>query len=164
MLGSGIESVEPADADERRIPITGLHAAALRAVLTRRTADFRELLGQLESQDDYEGFARLLYAAFIDAVDEHFTRDGETAGDAAVIEFVGELRAENTHIIDDIEPSVAERMVSYALGRASLDGIDSSARMRYAATILAQLAEDDYPGEIAPNRFMARARREAEDW
>jgi hypothetical protein len=127
-------SVEPADADERRIPITGLHAAALRALATRRADDFGELIGQLESQDDYEGFARLLYAAFFEAVDRRFTRDGETAGDAAVIEFVGELRAENAHALDDIDPSVAERLIEYALGRGSLDGIEDPDRMRSAST------------------------------
>lgn len=156
--------MESAEAEERRIPITGLHAAALRALLGRRADDFRELIGQLESQDDYEGYARILYAAFFEAVDRRFTRDGETAGDAAVIEFVGELRAENLQIRDELDPSVAERMLAYVLGCGSLDGIEDAARMRCASTIVVELAEDDYAGEIALNRFVARARRMAEDW
>lgn len=102
--------MEAVNANDRRIPITGLHAAALRA------------------------------------------------------EFVGELGAENSHMLDDIDPSIAERMLSYALGRGSIADIDSAARMRYASTILVQLAEDDYLSEIALNRFVVRARRMAEDW
>jgi hypothetical protein len=149
------------DAIERRVPITGLHVAAVRALVTRRNDDYRELSKQIESEDDCEGFARLLFSAFFEAVDRRFA---QKEGDAAVIEFVAHMRAEKTHILDDIDPSVAERLITYTLGRGELGDIDGAAKNSHLVMILVHLVEDLPPGGAALDRLLATARRDAEEW
>ncbi|SFN63221.1 hypothetical protein SAMN04489713_102641 [Actinomadura madurae] len=147
------------DADERRIPITGLHVAAVRALLTRCNDDYRELSKQIETEDDCEGFARLLFSAFFEAVDRRFAREG----DAAIIEFVADMRAENLHLLDDIDPSVAEKMIAYTLGRGEIGDIDGATKNSHLIAILMHLAGDLPPGG-ALDRLLATARRDAEEW
>ncbi|MEO3830386.1 hypothetical protein [Actinomadura sp. B10D3] len=132
----------------------------MRALLTRRNDDYRELSTQIESEDDREGFARLLFSAFFESVDRRFAQDG----DAAIIEFVADMRAENTHILDDMDPSVAERLIAFTLGRGEIGDIDGAAKNSHLVVILVHLAENLLPGGAALDRLLATARRDAEEW
>ncbi|SPT57129.1 Uncharacterised protein [Actinomadura madurae] len=152
--------MESPDASEQRIPITGLHVAAVRALLTRRNDEYRELSRQIESEDDVEGFTRLLFSAFFKAVERRFTQEG----DAAIIEFVADMRAENLHLLDDIDPSVAEEMIGYTLGRGEIGDIDGATKNSHLIAILIHLAGDLPPGGAALDRLLATARRDPEEW
>ncbi|MCP9948664.1 hypothetical protein [Actinomadura madurae] len=132
----------------------------MRALLTRRNDDYRELSKQIETEDDCEGFARLLFGAFFEAVDRRFAREG----DAAIIEFVADMRAENLHLLDDINPSVAEQMIAYTLGRGEIGNIDGATKNSHLIAILIHLTGDLRPDGAALDRLLATARRDAEEW
>lgn len=155
-----MDSAEP----ERRVPITGLHVAALRALLARRGEEYRELAGRLVSDDDHEGLLRLVYAAFFEAVDRRFAEDGQLAGEAAIIDFVAEVRAGSAYAAEEIDPAHAERIISFLLGRGGIGDIDHDAGTRCQIVLLVELIEAADLGDTGLDAFVAKARSMAEAW
>lgn len=87
--------------------VTQQQVATLRAQLAGDVEEHRRLLTCLD-ESDAAGYATLLTAAFCEAVERRFGTDPDPA---AVIEFVGEMRARSELIRDQLSAEFAERMI-----------------------------------------------------
>jgi hypothetical protein len=137
--------------------VTDDQVAALRAQLAGDYDEHRRLLAGLNQRGALSGYTALVTAAFIEAVDRRFGPGHRD--DAAVIEFVGDVRSRFPGADDEIDPAAAERVVRKALGRGSVSDLDGPT-IRRTETLLLPLivAGERLTGEEL-DRFLAKARK-----
>lgn len=143
------------------MPVSDKQVAALRAQLSGNRNEHLRLIAQLREERARAGYATLLASAFFEAVERRFVRDGKVADEAEVIDFVGDLRARAT-AADDLDPLTAERLIMHALGKGTIEDIDSRVRVHTQILVLAGLVGDAAftPSEL--DEFLEKARSDAE--
>ncbi|MEU5987604.1 hypothetical protein ABZ806_01365 [Spirillospora sp. NPDC047418] len=146
------------------MPITDLQTATLHAQLAGHGDEHQRMLGQLTSEEDQDGYSKLLATGFFEAVDQRFVKDGKIAEDSAVVDFVANLRSKTSEVADRLNPSIAERLILHALGRGEIDDIDGNTRLSGQILILGGLIADMSLSEPELDAFMTRIRGMAEDW
>lgn len=144
--------------------VTDKQVATLHAQLAGRTDEHRRLLAQLNPAEDSTGYAALVAAAFFEAVDQRFAKDGKIADDQEVIAFVGSLRATNDAIADDLDPKFAERLILNALGKGSTADIPDRAVIETQILVLAGLIVETRPSEGDLASLLREARATANEW
>src|ERR1700730_3326172 len=135
--------------------VTDDQVAALRAQLTGDYDEHRRLLADLNQRGALSGYTALVTAAFIEAVDRRFGpvhRD-----DAAVIEFIGDVRSRFPGADDEIDPAAAARVVATALGRGSISDLDGPTIRRTETLLLPLIVADEQLTGEELDRFLASA-------
>ncbi|RKS73723.1 hypothetical protein BZB76_4426 [Actinomadura pelletieri DSM 43383] len=146
--------------------VTDDQVAALHAQLAGRTDEHRRLLNKLDRAKANEGYAALITAAFFEATERRFIKDGTVANNAEVIDFVASLRATSNEIPDIIDPKLAELFINYVLGKLptdALQSIDDEIAFGMKILLLAGLIRDLQFNEAELSEFLAKARADAEE-
>jgi hypothetical protein len=137
--------------------VTDDQVAALRAQLAGDYDEHRRLLADLNQRGALSGYTALVTAAFIEAVDRRFVPGHRD--DAAVIEFVGDVRSRFPGADDEIDPTAAERVVRKALGRGSISDLDGPTIRRTERLLLPLIVADERLTGEELDRFLASARK-----
>ena len=139
--------------------ITDTQVAALRAQLAGDAEEHRRLLGNLDQHADGSSYATLLACAFSEAVERRF---GLTPDRAAVVEFVGDLRARAETIRQRLSAEVAERTIMTVYGEGSVNDLDDET-VTYAQVVTTTgLISDEQLSDAELDSFMAEVRSVAE--
>jgi hypothetical protein len=137
------------------MPVTDEQVATLRAHLAGDNDEYLRLWAQLDRQAAKTGYMALLAAAFFEAVDRRFTKNGTTTD---VIQFVSSLRVRLGCDADAIDPTIAERLIKDALGRGSIDDLAEEEIVRTKVILLTALISDERLDDAGLDNFMATAR------
>jgi hypothetical protein len=137
------------------MPVTDEQVATLRAHLTGEVKEYQRLWGRLDRDAAKTGYMALLAAAFFEAVDRRFAKDGTVAD---VIEFVGGLRARLGEDADEVDPIVAERLIRDALGDGTIADLDEDTIVATKVILLTALISDEQLDEVGMDEFMAKSR------
>jgi hypothetical protein len=139
--------------------VTDDQVAALRALLTGNIIENRRLLAQFDRQMDGAAYSALVTAAFFEAVDRRFGKEGTPA---RVIEYVADVRSRSDEIAEDVDASVGERMIQKVLVGESTDDLDSRTSATAKLLLLAALVADESFGNSELDQFLARVRKMAD--
>jgi|EndMetStandDraft_8_1072994.scaffolds.fasta_scaffold158341_2 hypothetical protein len=137
------------------MPVTDEQVATLRAHLAGDAEEYQRLWKRLDRDAAKVGYMALLAAAFFEAVDRRFAKDGTVAD---VIEFVAGVRARLGDNADEIDPDVAERLIRDALGDGTTEGLDEETIVATKVMLLTALISDMQLDGLKLNEFMATSR------
>jgi hypothetical protein len=137
------------------MPVTDEQVATLRAHLAGDAEEYQRLWKRLDRDAAKVGYMALLAAAFFEAVDRRFAKDGTVAD---VIEFVAEVRARLGDNADEIDPGVAERLIKDALGDGTTEGLDEETIVATKVMLLTALISDMQLDGLRLDEFMATSR------
>lgn len=145
--------------------ITDDQVAALRAQLEGRYDEHRQILRRLDQAEDNVAYNALVSAAFFTASRDRFLRGGKAVDTAEIIEFVAHTRERVADVADDIDPSVAERLILFVIGELPVDAnddIQGNAAFVTKLLLLGALVHDANPSDSELDAFMTKVRRMAE--
>jgi hypothetical protein len=137
------------------MPVTDEQVATLRAHLAGDAEEYQRLWKRLDRDAAKVGYMALLAAAFFEAVDRRFAKDGTVAD---VIEFVAGVRARLGDNADEIDPGVAERLIRDALGDGTTEGLDEGTIVATKVMLLTALISDMQLDGLRLDEFMATSR------
>ena len=143
------------------MPVTDEQEATLHAQLAGRFGEHERLLAALDPVAARTGYNALVMAAFALAADRRFP-DGTTEAD--VITWVGDIRSRTEGAAAAINPRLAERLILAFLAVEEPADIDPRTRFQTRLLLLAGLIADEDPDPEGLGRFMARARKLADEW
>lgn len=135
--------------------------ATLRAHLAGDFEEYERRWEQLDKEAARTEYTALAAAGFFEAVDRRFAKDG-TVGN--VIDFVGDVRSRSERLGDEIDPSIAERLIRHALGDGSIADIDDETLGSTQMLLLAALIFDEQLDDAGLDEFMAEVRAVADEW
>lgn len=135
---------------------TDEQTAVVRAYL-RGDEDTERRLDRLPPNEAY-GFAALITAAFVEALDRRFP---ESWSPGEVVRFVASARARIATRTYDIDPRRAETLVRATLGDGDPAALDDETKALQAHLLLASIQDEDLDDE-ALDAFLADARVRAE--
>jgi hypothetical protein len=139
------------------VPATDDQIATLRAQLTGDYDGHRRWLADLDSRGELGGYTAVVTATFIEAVDRKF--GPHTTSDAPVVAFVADIRSRFPAADDEIDPVVAERVLSKALGRGSISNVDGPTIRRMETLLLPLLVTDLGLDPDGVDQLLAGARK-----
>ncbi len=142
------------------VAVTADQVAALRAYLAGDFSQYDRLFERLDREAAKTTYAALIDAAFFEAVDRRFAKDGTVAD---VIEFVADIRSRSNRL-SDIDARAGERLIRAALGDGSAEDIDDQTRFGTEIVLLAGLIVDERLDDAGLDRFLADARKLADSW
>lgn len=138
--------------------VTDDQAATLRAQLAGEVDEHRRLARQLDAEQAKLGYAALVAAAFIVAVERRFMKDEKVSDDAEVIDFIASARERSDDSAEIINPEIAEAMILHLLGRGSVAGIDENTKFEHQIILLAALIGQAQLSDSELETFMTEAR------
>lgn len=142
--------------------VTDEQMAVLRAHLAGDFAEYRRLWDQLDREAAKTGYPSLIAAAFFKAVDQRFDKDHTDVAD--VVEFVANVRARFDETGEGVNPRAAEAMILTVLGRDADSDFDDGDVIEAQLTVLTALILDEELTNSELDKFMADARKVAEQW
>jgi hypothetical protein len=145
------------------MPVTDEQVATLRAQLEGNIAEHRRLLSQLDPEEANVGYSALVTAAFIEAAEQRFIRDGTVADKSEVIDFVALAREGDDKAPDVINPEIAESMILHLLGKGTMVDADAETRLGHQIVLLATLVSEREFTEKELDTFLLGARSLAND-
>jgi hypothetical protein len=137
------------------MPVTDDQVAALRAYLAGDFGTHKQLHRQLDPVAAGTGYTALIAAAFFEAVDRRFTKNGT---DADVVKFVASVRTRSERLADELDPHIAERIIRHSLGSGSIADLDDETVIRAQIVLLAGLISDEKLDDAELDEFVATAR------
>jgi hypothetical protein len=141
--------------------VTDEQAATLRAYLTGDPDRYAELHARLDRGQDATAYTALIIAAFFEAVDRRFAKNG-TTGD--VIDFVAGLRARSDRLGQEIDPQTAERLIRAALTDEDISDLTDQVKGRVYPVVLTALVADEHLDDAQLDAFLTEARQLANRW
>lgn len=123
--------------------ITDDHVAVLRAQLAGDREEHLRLMEQLDSNEANVLYTALVAAAFIEAAERHFIKDGKAADNSEVIEFVARVRETDDTSSDLINAQVAESMILDLLGKGRMADADPDTKFGHQTVLLAALVGEE---------------------
>ncbi|MEV0662977.1 hypothetical protein ACIBI3_25235 [Actinomadura luteofluorescens] len=139
------------------MPVLAEQLATLRAQLAGQVDEHRRLLHRLDPEQAKLGYAALVAAAFVVAVERRFRQGKHAANDAQVIDFVASVREKDDDSAEIVNPKVAESMILTLLGRGSVDTIGENTMFEHQIMLLAALIGQAQFDESELDAFMAEA-------
>jgi hypothetical protein len=139
------------------MPVTDDQLAALRAQLAGNHEEHKRLIGSLNAENGLTGYTALVTAGFIEAVDRRFAPAAED--EAAVVEFIGDVRSRFEGADEEIDPLAAERIILKALGKGSISDLSGATIRHIERLLLAILVADEGLDDEGLDRFLAEARK-----
>lgn len=146
------------------MPVTDEQVATLRAQLRGDVNEHRRLLRQLDAEEANVGYPALIAAAFIEATEKRFIKDGRAADKSEVIDFVASVRGNDDNAPDAIDPQVAEAMILRLLGRGTMIKTDEETKLGHQIVLLAALVSRENFTEPELDDFLRKARSTADDF
>ena len=146
------------------MPVTDDQVRALDAYLSGDFATYDRLRTQLSGMADQSAWGALIGAGFFEAVDRRFVKGTTVSDDAAIVAYIADVRARSDKLAEDVNPTVAERLIQDSLGRGSVDDIDGKTRLGTRFLLLAALIIDEQLDERGIEAFLAQAREVANQW
>lgn len=143
------------------MPVTDEQVAPLRAQLSRQHEEFLRLFGLLNKEAKNTGYRTLVSAAFVVAAQRRFSRKTSTAD---IIEFVGRVRSRSPHVADQVDPVIAERVISAVFTEQSLDDIDPRTSWETQSILMAAIVGDEQLDPAGLEAFLDEARKLADQW
>lgn len=140
------------------MPVTDDQMATLHAQLAGRTEEHRRLAKQLDPEQAKLGYAALIAAAFILAVENRFMEGEGVADDAEIINFIASARERSDDSADAINPDIAQQMILHLLGRGSVANIDENVKFEHQIILLAALVGQAQFDDSKLNSFLNEAR------
>lgn len=139
--------------------VTSEHVSTLRAYLQHDVPLFQQRRQQIDPSTRL-GFSALLSCAFVEAVERHFAEDN---GNAAIVEYVGDVRSRYNGFDELLDPTTTERVIAGVFTKDFLSDIDQKAQAETEFTLLWALIEDARLDEAGLDRYLEDARKFAED-
>ncbi|GAA4303770.1 hypothetical protein BJY14_007315 [Actinomadura luteofluorescens] len=139
------------------MPVLTEHLATLRTQLAGQVDEHRRLLHGLDPEQARLGYAALVAAAFVVAVERRFREGNNVADDATVIDFIASVRARSDDSAHIVNPEVAESIILTLLGRGSVDTIDGNTLLEHQIILLAALVSQAQFEGSELDAFMAEA-------
>lgn len=140
--------------------VTADQVATLRADLAGDFNQYDRLYESLDHEAARMTYAALIEAAFFEAVDQRFAKDGTVAN---VIEYVADIRARSDRL-SEIDSHAAERLIRACLGDGSVDDLDDKTRFGTEIVLLAGLIVDEHLDDAGLDEFLGEARKLADRW
>lgn len=144
--------------------ITDDQLRTLRAQLAGQTEEHLRMLEQLDPAEADTGYAMLIGAAFFEAAERRFIRNGKYVPDAEVIDFVAAVRSVNEEAAATLDPAIAERILLAALDKGEIDDIDDDTVLGHEIFLLAAIIADEELSDEELDAFLAQARGTADQW
>lgn len=144
--------------------VTDEQLRTLRAQLAGKTEEHLRMLGQLDPVEAKTGYSMLIGAAFFEAAERRFIRNGKYVPDAEVIDFVAAVRSVNEDTAATLDPVIAERILFAALDKGEIDDIDDATVLGHEMFLLAAMIADEGFSDEELDAFLARARETADQW
>jgi hypothetical protein len=135
------------------MPVTDLQVATLRALLVNDFDESRRLMAQISEDELRQGYFPFVQGAFWQAVEHRFR--GKKRSD--MIEWVAGVRA-NVDSGNQIDPNVAERLILWVFGKASVDDIDFETDYSHQTMLLGLLVEEQGFDDGELDAFLREAR------
>ncbi|MGC4955002.1 hypothetical protein ACLQ2P_17435 [Actinomadura citrea] len=140
------------------MPVTNDQAATLRAQLAGEVEEHRRLAQQLDPEQAKLGYAALIAAAFVVAVERRFRQGDQVAERSDVIDFIASARERSDESADLINPEVAEQMILQLLGKAPAPSADDNTQFEHQIILLAALIGQEQFDDPELDAFMREAR------
>jgi hypothetical protein len=137
---------------------------ALHAYLSGDFAAYDRLRDRLSGMADQSAWGALIGAGFFEAVDRRFVHDGTISDNATVVAYVADVRARSDKLADEIDPTVAERLIQDSFGRGSVDNIDGKIGLGTRFLLLAALIVDERLDQKGIEAFLRETRKVADQW
>lgn len=144
--------------------ITDDQVETLRAQLAGRTEAHLRMLDQLDPVEAGTGYAMLIGAAFFEAAERRFIRNGKYVPDTEVIEFVAAVRSVNEATAKTLDPEIAERIILAALDKGEIDDIDDETILGHEVFLLGAIISDEHLNDEELDAFLTQARTTADRW
>ncbi|TDC97717.1 hypothetical protein [Actinomadura sp. 7K507] len=144
--------------------VTDDQLETLRAQLEGRTEEHLRMLDQLDPAEANTGYAMLIGAAFFEAAERRFIRNGKYVPDDEVIDFVAAVRSVNEDTATTLDPSIAERILFAVLDKGDIADIDDDTVLGYEIFLLAAMISDESLSADDLDAFLAEARKTADRW
>jgi hypothetical protein len=136
--------------------VTDDQVIALRAILAGDPDLHREAYGRFNRPGGRTGYMVLVTAAFFEAVDRRFAKTG-TPSD--VIDFVADVRSRSDRLAEEIDPTVAERLIRSCLTDEDVDDLNDETRAGTMIVLLGGLVADEQFDAEGLDAFLADARK-----
>lgn len=140
------------------MPVTDEQVATLRAQLRGNANEHRRLLRDLDSDEANVGYPALIAAAFIEAAERRFLKDGNAADESEVIDFVAGVRETDDEMPDVISAQIAEGMILHLLGKGAVVKADEETKLGHQIVLIAGLVGDEKFTEDDLDAFLRDAR------
>jgi len=138
--------------------VTDDQVATLRAQLKGNLAEHRQLLSELDPDEANVGYAALIAAAFIEAAERRFIKDGRAADESEVIDFVARVRETDDEMPGIINPELAESMILHLLEKGTTIEADESTKLGHQIVLLAFMIGEEQLNESELEEFLSSAR------
>ncbi|GAA1797845.1 hypothetical protein [Actinomadura chokoriensis] len=138
--------------------ITDEQVDVLRAQLAGKIDEHRRLARQLTADEANTEYATLVAAAFIEAVERRFMKDGKAADDADVIDFVAQVRGLDDEMPDIIDPRLAESLIFHLLEKGTAINADPDTKFGHQIVLLANLVGEEQFSSAELDAFLSSAR------
>ena len=145
------------------MPVTDHHVATLRAQLMGQREEHLRLANQLDPEEANTQYAALVAAAFIEAVERRFMKDGKPADESEVVDFVARVRETDDEMPDIINPELAESMILHLLEKGTIAEADKNTKFGHQIVLLASLIGEEQPTEAELDAFSSSARSLADE-
>jgi hypothetical protein len=143
------------------MPVTDHQVATLRALLAGDLDEHGRLRAQLDQDADREGYSALIAAAFFLAADRRFARAHTRA---EITEFVAAARATSADAAQQIDPRLAERMISAVFEDEDMHDVPGQTLLETQVMLLAALVSEAWPDAAELDAFLADSRKLADRW
>ncbi|TDC73243.1 hypothetical protein [Actinomadura sp. 7K507] len=143
--------------------VTDEQVATLRAQLEGNIAEHRRLLNDLDPGEANVGYSALIAAAFIEAAERRFIKDGKTGDKFEVIDFVAQTRENDDESPNVINPQIAEGMLLSLLGKGSMVDADEETKLGHQIVLLAALVSEEQFTSTELDAFLLNARSLADE-
>ncbi|TDB93819.1 hypothetical protein E1266_18895 [Actinomadura sp. 7K534] len=140
------------------MPITDHQVSTLRAQLAGQRDEHLRLAKQLARDEANTEYAALVAAAFIEAVERRFIKDGIKSNESEVVDFVAQVREIDDEMSDIIDPRIAESLILHLLEKGTIVDADKDKKFGHQIVLLATLVGQEQFTDTELNAFLADAR------
>jgi len=143
------------------MPVADTQVATLRAYLTQDFDEYRKLREQLRQEELRTGYAMMIGAGFVTAVERRFSVNDPVAD---IVQYVGEARSRFAELSEEIDPRSAERLIMTVFTDEPIDDIDEGNAASIEMLLMTALILDENLDDAGLDAFLADARALADEW
>lgn len=144
--------------------VTDDQLETLRAQLAGRTAEHLRMLDRLDPVEVKTAYATLIGAAFFEAAERRFIRNGKYVPDSEVLDFVAAVRSLNEEAAETLDPETSERILLAALDKGEVDDLDDDVVLGIETFLLGAMIADEQLSDKELDEFLKQARATADQW
>jgi hypothetical protein len=149
------------------MPVSDRQMAVLKALVTLQGKEHERLIDEMveiEGPEVNERHSMLMGAALVEAAEKRFLRNGRIAPKSEVVSYVAEVRCRTEAAAEELNPTIAERVLLAALGKDDLDDLDNETVIEMEVVLLAVLVVEEEYSDEELDAFLKLVRRTADEW